>query len=204
MRSRKVPPQSGRHGIASRLTAGFARGCLSTITHLAYMFFGLGLGIIGSNIAVKGALLHLICHAFAKTILFLCVGVISYLTGTRYISQLGGLSKRMPVVAFAFIVGVLSVTGIPPFSCFWSKFFLVVASIDMKNYIGIIFAVLILGESVGSFIWFLHIAQSVFFGETEKTEPIKVPGVFQFVLLCLVVLSLIAPFWGFEMLKALR
>jgi len=176
----------------------------STITHLAYMFFGLGLGVIGSNIAVKGALLHLICHAFGKTILFLCVGVISYLTGTRYISQLSGLSRRMPVVAFAFIVGFLSVTGIPPFSCFWSKFFLVVASIDMKNYLGIIFAVLILGESVGSFIWFLHIAQSVFFGETEKAEEIKIPAVFQFVLISLVILSLIAPFWGFEILKTLR
>lgn len=175
----------------------------STITHLAYMFLGLGLGVMGSSIALKGGLLHLICHAFSKTILFLCVGVISYLTGTRYISKLSGLSKKMPLVAFAFMVGIFSVTGIPPFACFWSKFFLLAGAIELKNYWGIIFVILVLIESVGSFYWFLKVGQKVFFGESKGAEKIAVPLVFQLTLSILVVLSLIVPFVGFVLLKGI-
>jgi hydrogenase-4 component D len=173
----------------------------STITHLGYIFVGLGLGMMGSDIALKGGLLHLICHAFSKIILFLCVGVISYLTGVRLISKLSGLSKKMPVVTFAFIVGVLSVTGIPPFPCFWSKFFILAGAISLKNYIGVIFVVLILLESIGSFYWFLRIMQKVFFGKSEDTEKIVIPGTFKWTLIILVILSLLVPFLGMILLK---
>ena len=175
----------------------------STITHLAYMFFGLGLGVLGSTIALKGGLLHLICHAFSKTILFLCVGIIAYLTGTRYISKLSGLYKSMPVVAFAFMVGVFSITGIPPFSCFWSKFLLIVGAIGMRNSLGIVFVILILVESIGSFYWFLKISQKIFWGESKDNKKMHVPAVFQFVIITLVILSLVAPFFGFKLLEGI-
>ena len=57
----------------------------STITHLAYVLLGLGLGIMGSKIGMKGGILHIINHSAAKGLLFLAVGAVSYATGTRSI-----------------------------------------------------------------------------------------------------------------------
>ena len=174
----------------------------STITHLAYILLGLGLGTLGCGVALKGGLLHIICHAFAKTILFLCAGVISYLTGTRYISKLSGLSRRMPAVAFAFMVGVFAVTGIPPFACFWSKFLILTGAINMGSHLGVIFVILILAESVGSFYWFLKVAHKIFLGESKEEDmEIIVPPIFQWILIVLVILSLAAPLWGFMLLR---
>jgi hydrogenase-4 component D len=172
----------------------------STITHLAYIFLGLGLGILGSKVGLKGGLLHLICHAFGKSILFLTVGAIGYLTGTRYISQLSGLSKRMPLIAIAFGLGVLSVTGIPPFACFWSKFFILIGAYEIRSYVGVILTVLILIESIGSFYWFLKIYQKVFLGKATETVSLKVPAAFQWTLATLMVFALAAPFIGLFLL----
>ena len=175
----------------------------STITHLAYIFLGLGIGILGSKVGLMGGLLHLICHAFGKSILFLSVGAIGYLTGTRYISQLSGLSKRMPLIAIAFGLGVLSVTGIPPFACFWSKFFILVGAYEIKSYLGVILTILVLVESIGSFYWFLKIYQKVFLGKATEIVSIKVPAAFQWTLLILMVFALAAPFIGLSLLAGL-
>jgi NADH:ubiquinone oxidoreductase subunit 5 (subunit L)/multisubunit Na+/H+ antiporter MnhA subunit len=150
-----------------------------------------------------GGLLHLICHAFGKSILFLSVGAIGYLTGTRYISQLSGLSKRMPLIAIAFGLGVLSVTGIPPFACFWSKFYILVGAYEIKSYLGVILTILVLVESIGSFYWFLKIYQKVFLGKATEMVSLKVPAAFQWTLLILMVFALAAPFIGLSLLAGL-
>lgn len=168
----------------------------STIANLAYIFLGLGLGILGSPVGLKGGLLHLIGHAFSKSILFLSVGAIGYLTGTRYISQLSGLSRRMPLIAVAFGLGVLSVTGIPPFACFWSKFFILIGAYEIHSSFGVVLTVLVLTESVLSFYWLLKIYQKVFFGKTEEAAVLKVPAAFAWPLIILMLFALAAPFIG--------
>ena len=179
----------------------------STITNVGYIFLGLGIGVMGSVTGLRGGLLHLICHAFAKTTLFLSVGAISYSTGTKSISRLSGLARRSPFLAIAFIIGFLSVTGIPPFSCFWSKFFLIVGAFELKSILGIILGVLILGESVGAFIWFIIITQRVFLGEVAEEEvstPLDFPRVFRIVLGALIVLTLLSPLFGMPLLEGVR
>ncbi len=177
----------------------------STIVNVGYIFLGLSLGVMGSVVGMRGGLLHLICHAFAKTILFLSVGAISYATGTRAISRLSGLYRGSPFLAVAFTIGVLSVTGIPPFACFWSKFFLIVGAFELKSVFGIILGVLILGESVGAFIWFIIVTQRVFFGkETEANATLQVPRVFKFVLGVLIILTLAAPLFGMRLLEGVK
>ncbi|MBU2498267.1 MAG: oxidoreductase, partial [Proteobacteria bacterium] len=54
----------------------------STITHLGYILLGIGLGMLGSEMGLKGGILHIPCHAVGKTLLFLCVGRIAMLLGT--------------------------------------------------------------------------------------------------------------------------
>jgi hydrogenase-4 component D len=174
----------------------------STITNVGYIFLGLGIGVMGPVVGLRGGLLHLICHAFSKTILFLSVGVISYSTGTRLMSRLSGLARRSPFLAFAFIVGVLSVTGIPPFSCFWSKFYIIVGAFELNSALGTVLGLLILGESVGAFICFILVTQRVFFGKgAEGDTPLVFPGLFKVILGVLIVLALLSPLFGIPLLE---
>lgn len=64
--------------------------------------------------AVAGAAYHLINHAMFKTLLFLCAGAIVHATGIESLSEMGGLARRRPIVAFAFLIGVLAIAGVPP------------------------------------------------------------------------------------------
>ena len=174
----------------------------STITNVGYIFLGLGIGAMGPVVGLRGGLLHLLCHAFAKTILFLSVGVISYCTGTRLMSRLSGLGRQSPFLALAFIVGFLSVTGIPPFSCFWSKFYIFVAAFALNSALGTVLGLLVLGESVGAFIWFILVTQRVFFGKQAGSEvTFVIPGLFKFVLGVLIILALLSPMFGIPLLE---
>lgn len=166
----------------------------STISNVGYIFLGLGLGVMGSVVGLRGGLLHLVCHAFAKTLLFLTVGAIAYTAGTRLISQLSGLARVSPFLAFTFIIGFLSVTGIPPLSCFWSKFFIIVGAFELKSIAGMVFGVLVLAESVVAFIWFIIVTQRVFFGQkAEAVVSLQYPLLFKAVLGLLVILTVLAP-----------
>ncbi|UCH34321.1 MAG: hypothetical protein JSV65_17620 [Armatimonadota bacterium] len=142
----------------------------STIAHLGYVLLGIGMGMLGSELAFRGGVLHIINHGFAKSTLFLAAGAVAYATGTRSISRLGGLGRKLPLVALAFLVGVLAVTGVPPLACFWSKFYLLVGAFQLGGGLGPAILVLVLLESLISFAWMLRVAHKVFLG--QPTEPV--------------------------------
>jgi NADH-quinone oxidoreductase subunit L len=80
------------------------------------MFLALGVG------AYSAAIFMVICHAFYKATLFLGAGSVIHGTGDHQdIRTMGGLRKYMPLTAGAFIVAWLAISGMPPFSGFWSK-----------------------------------------------------------------------------------
>ncbi|MFI5156615.1 MAG: NADH-quinone oxidoreductase subunit L [Chitinophagales bacterium] len=88
----------------------------STVSQLGYMFLGLGVG------AYTGAVFHVMTHAFFKALLFLCAGsVIHAIHNEQDIRHMGGLKKYLPITHFTFLVGCLAISGIPPFSGFFSK-----------------------------------------------------------------------------------
>ena len=136
----------------------------STIAHLGYVLLGVALGALGSKLAFQGGALHILMHSFGKATLFLAVGAIAYATGSRSIHALGGLARTMPLTAAAYFVGVLAVTGIPPFSCFWSKFMILAGALQLGGITGPLVMVLVLGESLVAFGWMLYVGQRVFFG----------------------------------------
>ena len=78
------------------------------------------IGIVAVGLAtsrapgVAGAAYHLVNHALFKSLLFLCAGAIVHRTGATKLSQMGGMARSMPVIAGAFILGALSIAGIPP------------------------------------------------------------------------------------------
>jgi len=67
------------------------------------------------------ALFHIVNHAIFKTLLFLCAGVVLKSCGTKNMEKLGGLIKIMPVTAFCFLIGALSISAMPPFNGFVSE-----------------------------------------------------------------------------------
>ena len=87
----------------------------STVSQLGFMMFALGVG------AVPAAIFHLFTHAFFKALLFLGSGSVNHATGTYDIRRMGGLAKPMPWTFATFVIGGLAISGIPPFSGFWSK-----------------------------------------------------------------------------------
>ena len=96
----------------------------STMSQLGYMMLALGMG------SYRVALFHLITHAYSKALLFLGSGSIIHsmeaIVGyspdkSQNMVLMGGLTKHIPITKTAFFLGTLSLCGIPPFACFWSK-----------------------------------------------------------------------------------
>lgn len=96
----------------------------STMSQLGYMVSASGIG------AYRSALFHLITHAYSKALLFLGSGsvihsmekVVGYSpTRSQNMFLMGGLRKCMPITGTTFLSGTLSLCGIPPLACFWSK-----------------------------------------------------------------------------------
>jgi len=108
-----------------------------SISQMGYVVLALGIGgsvlasggsLAVANLAIIGALFHLVNHGVFKSLLFLCSGAVEYSTGTRQLTELGGLNKRMPVTSAACRIAALSISGVPPFNGFWSKLFIIVAT----------------------------------------------------------------------------
>jgi hydrogenase-4 component D len=137
---------------------------LSTISHLALILLGASLAMAGSWRAAEGAVLHVLAHGVGKALLFLSVGVLSCAAGTRRIRDLRGVLTRAPVASAGFLVGLLTITGVPPFAGFWSKLLMVTGAVSLGGF-GMVAAALIVAESVIAFGWFLWVGQRVFLGE---------------------------------------
>ncbi len=84
-----------------------------TISQMGVLAVGLA---TASPAGTAGAAYHLLNHALFKSLLFLGAGAIVHRTGVTLLSEMGGLWRRMPVIAVAFAVGVASIAGIPPFN----------------------------------------------------------------------------------------
>ncbi|MCB1792471.1 MAG: monovalent cation/H+ antiporter subunit D family protein [Gammaproteobacteria bacterium] len=104
-----------------------ARLAYSTISQLSYIVLG---AMIGTAAGVIGGGMHIAMHAFGKITLFFCAGAILVAAHKTCVSELDGLGRRMPLTMIAFLVGALSIVGLPPFGGTWSKWFLVQGTLD--------------------------------------------------------------------------
>jgi multicomponent Na+:H+ antiporter subunit D len=99
----------------------------STVAQLS--FIGVGIGI-ATPLALAAALLHVLNHALMKACLFLVAGGIYERTGIKEIPRLAGIGRRMPLLATALTVAALSMVGVPPTGGFFSKWYLLLASLE--------------------------------------------------------------------------
>jgi hydrogenase-4 component F len=136
----------------------------STISQVGYVFAGLGLG---SYLGIYGGLFHAVTHLLAKALLFFCAGAIIYRLGIRRISDLGGLSRKMPITSACFFVGCLSIGGLPFFAGFPSKYTVVLALAEARVWWALALAAL------GGLVFAAH---RVFWGEESPKVAALAPA----------------------------
>jgi formate hydrogenlyase subunit 3/multisubunit Na+/H+ antiporter MnhD subunit len=98
-----------------------------SVSQTGYIVAGLGLG---TYLGLYGGLFHLMNHAIFKGLLFFCSGALLYAAGSRSISGLSSIPKKMKVTTFCFFVAGLALGGMPPFNGFMSKFTIFIALAD--------------------------------------------------------------------------
>jgi NADH-quinone oxidoreductase subunit L len=148
----------------------------STMSQIGYMFLGAGLG------AYANSMFHLMTHAFFKALLFLAAGIVIHaLTGEQDMRKMGGLRRFLPRTYIAFLIGGLALTGIPPFSGFFSKDSILASALAAGTYGQVLFV----AGLVGAFLTGLYTFRMVFivfggepspyarehFHRPERTEP---------------------------------
>ena len=88
------------------------------ISQVGYMVLGIA---TGTPVGIAGGLLHMLNHAIYKCCLFLCGGAVEQAAGTAELDRLGGLGKKMPITFITCLIAALSISGVPPFNGFVSK-----------------------------------------------------------------------------------
>lgn len=148
------------------------------VSQVGYMIMGVASGQI---IAFAGGLFHLVNHTIYKSNLFLSLGAVEKKTGTNDLNELGGLARNMPIIFIMALIGALSISGIPPFNGFFSKWMIYQGILEIaKNttpgfqmwiLVCLILAVFGSALTLASFMKFIH---SIFLGKRpDRHQNIK-------------------------------
>jgi len=146
----------------------------STISQLGYIVMAVGLT---TSLSAVAGLFHMISHALYCGLLFLCAGAIIYATGKHDINEMGGLYHHMPITAICCLIGILSLSTMPLFSDFASKYLIFNATLIAGATLFTIIAFLGCLLNVAIAVRLLH---SVFMQKAAKATlnfPIKDPPV---------------------------
>ncbi len=109
-----------------------ARLAYSTVSQLGYITIG---ALLATSAGVIGGSMHIAMHAFGKITLFFCAGAILVAAGKSKISEMHGIGWQMPITMTAFFIASLSIIGVPPAGGTWSKWFLVMGTMEAGQWI---------------------------------------------------------------------
>ena len=148
------------------------------VSQVGYMILGIG---SGNPIAFAGGLFHMINNTIYKSNLFLTLGSVEKQTGTNELDDLGGLARNMPITFTMALIGALSISGIPPFNGFFSKWMIYQGVLESAGATGpgyqlwilvcLILAVFGSALTLASFMKFLH---AIYLGKRpEKLKDVK-------------------------------
>lgn len=140
-----------------------------SISQIGYVLTAVG---ICTGLGISAGLYHAMNHTIFKGLLFLAAGAVMHQCGTGDLNKLGGLSKRMPKTTVLFLIGAFSISGIPPFNGFASKWMIYQATYQKAVESGSIGFALVtivaLVTSVLTLASFVKVSQSVFFGQLPE------------------------------------
>lgn len=170
----------------------------STISQIAFMMVALGVcmpeGGFTDNHASLGymaSMFHLFTHAMFKATLFLCAGCIIHAVHSNEMEYMGGMRKYMPVTHITFLIACLAISGIPPFSGFFSKDEILAATFAYSSVLGWVMTII---AGMTAFYMF-RLYYGIFWG-TENVEhhrehvPQESPAVMTVPLVILTVITL--------------
>ena len=156
----------------------------STVAQVGYII--LGFGLVNTK-GLTGTLFYLASHAVIKSTLFLAAGAMLAATGKKNVRELAGVGRKMPITMAAFTVGSLGLIGIPLFSGFIGKWYLLLGSLEAGNILSV--AVIIAG-SVLCAAYLLPVIRGAYF-EPGPEEDWQDPGLPQKIALILLVAAIV-------------
>ncbi len=159
-----------------------ARLAYSTVSQLSYIVLG---AMLANQWGVIGGGLHIAMHAFGKITLFFCAGAIYVAAHKTEISDMRGIGRIMPFTTFAFLLGAISVIGLPPCGGSWSKWYLALGAAEARHEW--LVAVLMI-SSLLNIAYLMPIPIRGFFsapdGQSENKPAIKEASLFCVLPLC--------------------
>jgi len=121
----------------------------SSVAQIGYMLLGIGLVNVTG---LTATLLHLFNHALIKGALFLALGAVCYRIGDTAIDKMAGIGKQMPWTIAGFVVGGLSLIGIPLTAGFITKWYLILATLEL-GWWPVTIAILVASLFAMTYIW---------------------------------------------------
>lgn len=166
----------------------------SSIEHMGIIAIGFGFGGVGAF----GALLQIVYHALAKSVLFLSSGGIFLRYSSTKIKNIRGMLKALPVTTALFSIGALAITGVPPFGIFISEFTILAAGIKQYPVVTVILSF----SLVIVFAGFLKHATDMFF--EEPPVEISRKGENCWMVIPVVLLTVVLVIFGFYLPEPVR
>lgn len=139
----------------------------SSVANMGYIMLAVGLSTSSVEPPWGGlnpALMHILNHALMKGCLFLAAGAFIYKADLWHITEFRGLSKKMPLTCAAFVLAAISMIGIPPSVGFVSKLYIVLASIETRNYF---FVAVLLVSSLLNLVYFWRVIETMYMKHGE-------------------------------------
>jgi multicomponent Na+:H+ antiporter subunit D len=138
-----------------------ARLAYSTVSQLGYIVMGAALA---HQLGIIGGAMHIATHAFGKITLFFAAGAILVASHKTEISQMRGLGRAMPFTFAAMLIGCISIIGLPPMGGTWSKWYLVMATVETEQWV--MLAILLI-SSLLNIAYLLPIPIRAFYGTAD-------------------------------------
>ncbi len=132
------------------------------IAEVGYIVMGV---TFGNKEGFTGSVLHILNDSFMMVTLFFVAGAIMYKEGHRNIKNLKDLHKKMPITMGCFVIGAISMVGVPPTAGFFSKWYLILGAINAQKWL---FAAFLLASSLMVAVAFFRIIQNIFFKPSES------------------------------------
>ncbi len=136
----------------------------SSMENMGLIALGFGVGGYGAF----GAFFHILFHAIAKGVLFMTSGNILSVLHERRIEKISGLFKDMKITSFVMLLGLASISGLPPFSTFFSKIYIIIGVIQKSHFLGILVLFSLAVAFSGIFWQILPMLSGISKGEREK------------------------------------
>ena len=165
------------------------------MSQIGFMMFALGVSQYGGErgLGYMASMFHLFTHAFFKSLLFLCAGAIIHGVHSNNMMDMGGLRNTMPVTHISFLIACLAISGIPPFSGFFSKEDILLAAYHSNK---LVYVIAVCTSALTAFYMF-RLYYSIFWSRTlpssrtnheEATLSMKIP---------MIILAVCSAFGGF-------